>query len=89
MKLSLRTGPDFGRAIGELRRASGLTQIELSELVGLEATYISKIESGRTVTLLEHELRILRRLGANITIEWPDSKPPGPKRRPRGTSDGA
>jgi transcriptional regulator with XRE-family HTH domain len=75
MRLNIRTGTDVGRAIGELRRKLKLSQNELSELVGLDAKYISKIESGRTVTLLEHELRILRRLGATITVEMPDPKP--------------
>lgn len=75
MRLNIRTGTDVGRSIGELRRKSKLSQNELSELVGLDAKYISKIESGRTVTLLEHELRILRRLGATITVEMPDPKP--------------
>jgi transcriptional regulator with XRE-family HTH domain len=75
MRLNIRTGIDVGRAIGELRRKLKLSQSELSELVGLDAKYISKIESGRTVTLLEHELRILRRLGATITVEMPDPKP--------------
>ena len=76
MELNIRTGTDMGRAIGEVRRASGLTQRELAESVGLDAKYISKIESGRTVTLLEHQLRILRRLGASITIELPDPRVP-------------
>jgi transcriptional regulator with XRE-family HTH domain len=58
MRLTIRRGSDMGRTIGELRRKSKLTQNELSELVGIDAKYISKIESGRTVTLLEHELRI-------------------------------
>jgi transcriptional regulator with XRE-family HTH domain len=75
MRLNIRTGTDVGRAIGELRRKLKLSQSELSELVGLDPKYISKIESGRTVTLLEHELRILRRLGATITVEMPDPKP--------------
>lgn len=73
MQMAIRTGADVGRAIGELRRNAHLTQEDLGELVGLNGKYISKIESGRTVTLLEHELRILRRLGAIITIEIPDS----------------
>jgi transcriptional regulator with XRE-family HTH domain len=86
MRLNVRTGADLGRAIGELRRDSNLTQAGLSELVGLDPKYISKIESGRTVSLLEHELRILRRLGATITIELPDSpiRLAGWKGRPGG-----
>jgi transcriptional regulator with XRE-family HTH domain len=69
--IEVRSGADVGRAIAALRARAGMTQRELGELAGLDAAYISKIESGRTVTLLEHELRILRRLGARITIELP------------------
>lgn len=49
-----------------------MTQAELAEKTGLTPSYLSKIESGRTSTILEHELRILRRLGASITIELRD-----------------
>ncbi len=73
MQIVIRTGTDVGHAVRELRRYAQLTQEQLGELVGLDGKYISKIESGRTVTLLEHELRILRRLGARITIELPDA----------------
>lgn len=69
--IEVRSGADVGRAIAALRSRAGMTQQELGELAGLDAAYVSKIESGRTVTLLEHELRILRRLGARVTIELP------------------
>jgi len=72
MVIDIRTGADMGRAIAELRRHKHMTQHDLGELADLTQEYISKIESGRTVTLLEHELRILRRLGATITITIPD-----------------
>lgn len=69
--IEVRNGADVGRAIAALRSRAGLTQRQLGDLAGLDAAYVSKIESGRTVTLLEHELRILRRLGARVTIELP------------------
>lgn len=68
----IRSGADLGRVVAQVRSDAGLTQAQLGDLVGLEATYISKMESGRTVSLLEHELRILRRLGARVTVEWDD-----------------
>ncbi len=74
MTIDVRTGADLGRAIAELRKRRRMTQHDLGELAGLSQGYISKIESGRTVTLLEHELRILRRLGATITISNPDER---------------
>ena len=70
METEIRSGSDVGRAIHAVRSARGLTQIAVAELAGIDPTYLSKIEKGRTVTLLEHELRILRRLGARITVTY-------------------
>jgi HTH-type transcriptional regulator / antitoxin HipB len=75
MRINIRSGSDMGLAVAELRKAAGLTQAQLAERVGIDAKYISKIESGRTVTLLDHELRIFRRLGATISIELPNHQP--------------
>jgi transcriptional regulator with XRE-family HTH domain len=70
-QFAVRSGADLGRAIAQARSDAGLTQHELGDLVGLGAPYLSKIESGRTVSLLEHQLRILRRLGARVVVELP------------------
>jgi transcriptional regulator with XRE-family HTH domain len=64
----VRSGDDFGRAIADIRTSRGLTQAELAAAAGLERAYVAKIETGRSVRLLEHLLRILRRLGATVTI---------------------
>jgi transcriptional regulator with XRE-family HTH domain len=37
----------FGRAIKDARRASGLSQRDLAERVGIDFTYLSKIENDR------------------------------------------
>jgi transcriptional regulator with XRE-family HTH domain len=65
---SVRSGADIGRAIADIRARHGLTQLGLAEQSGLSRGYLAQIESGKTVSLLEHELRILRRLGATVTI---------------------
>ena len=65
----IRSGSDLGRTIAQLRRDRNLSQAELAQLAGSSPAYIAKIESGRTSSILEHELRVLRRLGATITIE--------------------
>ena len=70
MESEIRSGADIGRSIRAIRAAQGLSQIEAAELAGIDSTYLSKIEQGRTVSLLEHELRILRRLGARVTISF-------------------
>lgn len=68
-KSAIRSGEQIGQAIAEIRRARGMSASELAELTGLSRSYIEKIEAGRTTSLIEHELRILRRLGAQLTID--------------------
>jgi transcriptional regulator with XRE-family HTH domain len=68
-QLTIRAGEEIGQAIGEIRRARGMSASELAELTGLSRSYIEKIEAGRTTSLIEHELRILRRLGARVAVD--------------------
>lgn len=76
MTWQVRSGADLGRSIADLRGRQGLTQSELATQAGLSRDYLAKIEGGRTVSLLEHSLRILRRMGATVTITWePDDGP--------------
>jgi HTH-type transcriptional regulator, competence development regulator len=53
-------GQKFGRRIRELRKAASLMQRELAERIGVDVTYISKMENDR----LEHppSLRIIQDL---------------------------
>lgn len=67
---TIHTGADFGRAIAEIRSRQQLTQAQLGQQVGLGRDYLAHIEAGRTVTLMEHMLRVLRRSGAVVTVTW-------------------
>lgn len=75
---SVRSAADIGRAIAAIRESSGLTQQEVAARAGLTRDYVAHIERGRTGRLLEHMLRILRRLGATITITF-DAPEEGPE----------
>ncbi len=66
----VRSGPDLGRAIADIRKSRGQTQDELARNVPIDPNYLSKIEAGRSVSLLEQTLRVLRRLGARITVTF-------------------
>jgi HTH-type transcriptional regulator/antitoxin HipB len=68
---TIRSGADFGRAIAEIRARRRLTQAELAREAGLTRDYLAQLESGRSVTLLEHLLRTLRRSGASVTVSYP------------------
>jgi HTH-type transcriptional regulator / antitoxin HipB len=57
---------DFGRTIAEGRRIAGLTQQELADVVGVDRTYLSRIEQGRPSIQLEHMFRMLQHLGIRL-----------------------
>lgn len=59
-----------------MRAARGLTQQELARDAGVERTYLARLEAGATVLLLDRALRILRRLGATVTITLPADDAP-------------
>jgi HTH-type transcriptional regulator/antitoxin HipB len=72
----VRTGADLGRGVGEIRRAQELTQEQLAEQAGLARPWLAKLETGRSATVLDQLLRVLRILGATVTITF-DDQPPG------------
>jgi len=67
----IRKGRDLGRVLAEARRAQGLTQVEMAHQVGLTRVYLNALESGRSTPLLDHYLRALRRIGAEVTVTYP------------------
>lgn len=83
----VRSGADIGQAIGEIRATRGLTQAELAENSGLSRHWLAKLETGRSAVVLDHMLRVLRRLGASITISFDqDSAGPATTERPGSVS---
>jgi transcriptional regulator with XRE-family HTH domain len=67
---TVRSTEDLGRAVSEIRRARGMTQKELAEQGGLSRVWLAKLETGHTTPVLDHLLRLLRRLGATVTITF-------------------
>ena len=65
---TIRSAADFGRTIADLRVQRGLTQEELAKQGGMSRNYLAQLETGLTVALLERVLRLLRRLGAEVTV---------------------
>ena len=71
---AVNSARDFGATLAGVRRARGLTQQQLSELTGVERTYLAKLErgAGRTEELTRIVLA-LRRMGAELTVTLPDA----------------
>lgn len=63
---------DLGLAVAEVRHARGLTQSEAAAGAGLSRTWLAKLEAGRSTRVLDHLVRVLRRMGATVTVSWTD-----------------
>jgi len=69
---TIRSTKDLGRAVADIRRTKGLTQAQMASEVGLSRDSLAHLETGRSGRALEHLLRLLRRMGATITITIED-----------------
>jgi HTH-type transcriptional regulator/antitoxin HipB len=65
---AIRSATDVGRTIADLRVQQGLTQDALAKQSGISRNYLARLESGLTVTMLDRVLRLLHRLGAEVTV---------------------
>ncbi|MEI7887887.1 MAG: helix-turn-helix transcriptional regulator [Actinomycetes bacterium] len=70
---TIRTGGDLGASVAEIRQLSGHTQAQLADEAAISRDYLAKLESGRSTKVLEHLLRLLRRMGATITVSFEES----------------
>jgi transcriptional regulator with XRE-family HTH domain len=66
------TGASIGPAIRHYRREAALTQAELADLVGLNPTYLSRLENGEGTEELRRIIRILKQLGVRMTLQHAD-----------------
>ena len=51
---------NFGKKIQELRKAKGLTQAKLAELVDMHEKHISRIESGKYLPNSDNLIKIFK-----------------------------
>lgn len=64
----VRSAEDLGRAIADIRKAQSLTQADLGARAGISRESVAQLERGRQGRSIELLLRMLRRLGATVTI---------------------
>jgi transcriptional regulator with XRE-family HTH domain len=56
----------LGRAMRELRRTAGLTQVEAAEIIGIRSTFVSLIERGERGMRWHTLLALLRAYDADL-----------------------
>ena len=66
------TPTSLGSAIRHYRTEAGLTQAQLAELVGLQRSYLSEMESGKETEQVKRLIRVLRQLGVRMTLDKAD-----------------
>lgn len=71
MQWTIRSPADLGRAIAGARSARGMTQQELADEAAVDRSYLARLEAGAAKLALERTLRLLRRLGATVTVTLP------------------
>lgn len=67
--MRVRTRKDLGQSIRELRRALGLTQAQLAEIVGVNRRWVVQVEQAKTSADLRTLLRALQALGAELHVK--------------------
>lgn len=80
----LRSSPDLGFALREVRADRARTQADVAASVGLDRSQLAHMETGRAGRFLDNLLGLLGELGAQITITWsvPDRSEVSPVAEP-------
>jgi len=68
LEWTVRSAADLGRAIAGVRGRRRLTQQRLAEQAGVERSYLARLEAGASTLAIERALRLLRRMGATVTV---------------------
>lgn len=71
---AVRSSADLGRVLAGVRAARGVTQEGLAQELGIDRSYLARLEAGPSTLALERSLRALRRMGATVTISVPLSE---------------
>jgi transcriptional regulator with XRE-family HTH domain len=66
-------GRELGRALARVRQQAGLTQEAMAARLGIERTYLARMETGLTTEQLQRVFAILREVGYELAIVGRDN----------------
>ena len=66
------TPDSIGQAIRHYRKQAGLTQAQLADQLGIQQSYLSRLEQGHETEQLRRILTILRQLGVRASLRHED-----------------
>jgi y4mF family transcriptional regulator len=67
--VEVRDPRGLGRCVRQVRKAKGLTQVELAGVAGVGVRFPSEMERGKASSHLGKVMRVLHRLGCRLRIE--------------------
>jgi transcriptional regulator with XRE-family HTH domain len=70
MQAVIRSSGDLGRALATMRKHRGLSQAQVAELLGVDRSYVAKLERGHSSPLLDLMLHALVDLGGTLKVEF-------------------
>lgn len=73
-KQIIKTCESMGKAIRNLRRSQGITQVQLAGLSNTGIRFISDLENGKETCRFDKILHVLNTLGVEIVIQDPYNK---------------
>ncbi len=59
---------DIGLAMRALRRAQGVTQVDLADLAGVGPRFVSEVENGKRTAEIGKVVQVLAALGATLAV---------------------
>lgn len=75
MKIRISTPDDLGRAIKAQRKAQGLRQQDMADLIGASHVFVRHVEQGKPTVQLGQVLRLLEELGIELQVDLPATAP--------------
>lgn len=62
------TPGELGKALAGVRRSRGLNQTSLAEMLGVDRTYLARMEAGLSTRQLQRTFAALRVLGCELAV---------------------
>jgi y4mF family transcriptional regulator len=75
MHIPLKTASDFGSLIRSRRKARGLGQAELAEMVGVSRRWLNQVEAGKPGASLSLVMNTLNALNIQIEVRANEDRP--------------
>lgn len=73
MATPIRTTTDLGKVIRSQRKAQGLRQQDVADVIGASHVFVRHVEQGRPTVQLGRVLQLLEELGIELRADLPDT----------------